>query len=323
MQDLYRDGYARGLDFMAITDHSFGRESRGSLKERIDEICYEADRFNRPGEFVTIPAGETHYLPVMHMNIYFNKADPDGIFELVNSLSESTRTLRKQWKEMNANQLSASVNPYWDAVKADIHRQDVLLFPHHTMWLGIKPFVYPDNIRVIEVYSTHGTSEIRNQDDIPVSLRMKSGRLKGEPEQKCSARELLDDGMHLGFVGGSDNHDGQVGFDAITGVFTSELSRESLFQAIYNKHCYATSSNRSLFEINQTDMGYHILVAGDGEIDTVELICNGENMLKDTGFSGRVIEFDWTPPHAVKGYFYVKVTMEDGHESAWSSPVWF
>jgi len=323
LQDVYRDGYARGLDFVAITDHGFGRNERGTLEERIQEICREAERFNRPGEFIAIPAGETHYLPVMHMNMFFDVADPDKILTLANSIDEVTKDLRKNWKNMNPDQLAEGVIPYWDVFKNEAHNNHSLAFPHHTMWLGIKPFIDEERTRVIEIYSIHGTSEIRDQEKTPKSLQMKPDRMKGDPDQKFSAREILDDGIRLGFVGGSDSHEGQAGYNAITGVFVNELNRSSIIQGIYNKECYATSSNRTLINVEENKPGYKCIIAGDGELDVVQVICNGEVVFEPENISGRVCEFDWIPPAPPVGYFYVKVILEKGHEAAWSSPVWF
>jgi hypothetical protein len=322
LQDVYRDGYARGLDFVAITDHGFGRNERGTLEERIQEICREADRFNRPGEFIAIPAGETHYMPVMHMNMFFDEADPEKILYLANSINEVTKDLRSNWKNMSPEELSEGVVPYWDLFKSEVYNKNSLVFPHHTMWLGIKPFLDAERTRVIEIYSVHGTSEIRDQQNTPKPLQMKPDRIKGDLDRKFSAREILNDGIRLGFVGGSDSHEGQAGYDAITGVYAEELNRKSIIQGIYNKECYATSSNRSLIQVAQKETGYTCLVAGDGTIDIVQVICNGEVVYEPENLSGRICEFDWTPPEPKRGYFYVKVLLEDGHEAAWSNPVW-
>jgi hypothetical protein len=322
LQDIYRDGYARGLDFLAITDHGFGRNDRGTLAERIGEICREADRFNKPGKFVTIPAGETHYLPVMHMNMYFDESNPDKMLSLVNSIDNITKDLRKNWNDLSSEELTQGVVPYWDVFKSEIYNEHTLVFPHHTMWLGIKPFLDAEHTRVIEVYSVHGTSEIRNQKNTPNALQMKPDRMEGDPSQKFSAREILNDGMRLGFVGGSDSHEGQAGYNAITGVYANALNRRAIIKGIYDKECYATSSNRTLIIIEKKENGFECTVAGDGILDDVEVIQNGDVAFKPDNISGRICKFEWTPPEPWDGYFYVKAILEERHEAAWSSPVW-
>jgi hypothetical protein len=272
LQDVYRDGYARGLDFVAITDHGFGRNDRGTLAERIKEICREADRFNRPDQFIAIPAGETHYMPLMHMNMYFEESDPEKMLSLAGSIDRITKDLRKNWKDMSPDELAKGVIPYWDIFKQEINDKHNLVFPHHTMWLGIKPFIDKDRTRVIEIYSVHGTSEIRDQSNTPEPLQMKPDRIIGDPDRKFSAREILNDGIRLGFVGGSDSHEGQAGYNAITGVYANALTRNSIISGIYDKECYATSSNRTLIIIEPEGSKYNITVAGDGELDLVEVI---------------------------------------------------
>ena len=321
LQDLYRDGYARGLDFVAITDHNFGRGARGTREERIREICAEAERFNLPGKFVSIPAGETHFFPLMHVNFYFDRADPDYMIDLVNSIDEVTENLGREWQDKSVHQLMKDVEPYWEIFDNEPYAGNTLVIPHHTMWWGIKPFINADRMKLIEIYSTHGTSEVRDQKNVPDPLKMEPGRLQGDPERKFSARELLDENMPIGFVGGSDNHSGQSGFNAITGVYGEELTRKTLVSYLYEKDCYATTSNRTLITIEPAGDEYFISVAGDGDIDVVEVISNGETMYQSAHKPGRILEFQWTPRQP-EGYFYIRVYLNDGHEAAWSSPVW-
>lgn len=119
---------------------------------------------------------------------------------------------------MSPDELVKGVIPYWDIFKREINEKHNLVFPHHTMWLGIKPFIDKDLTRVIEIYFVHGTSEIRDQSNTPGPLKMKPDRIKGNRDQKFSAREILNDGIRLGFVGGSDSHEGQAGYIAVTGI---------------------------------------------------------------------------------------------------------
>jgi hypothetical protein len=245
------------------------------------------------------------------------------MLELVDSIDVITKSIRKNWKSMTTDQLADEVVPYWDLLKSEVYENHTLAFPHHTMWVGIKPFLDAERTRVIEVYSTHGTSEIRDQKDTPKPLRMKPGRIKGDPDRKFSVREILNDGMRIGFVGGSDSHDGQAGYNAITGVYCTELSRSGIIHSIYEKECYATSSNRTLISVKPQGKIYHCSIAGDGELDKVEVIYNGKTVYEPGNLSGRTIQFDWTPPEPAEGYFYIRVLLNDGKEAAWSSPVWY
>ncbi|HLF33577.1 MAG TPA: hypothetical protein VI583_05045 [Cyclobacteriaceae bacterium] len=323
LQDLYRDGYARGLDFTAITDHGFGRGNRGSLEERITEICVESDRFNRPGKYITIPAGETHYFPIMHMNFYFDRSDTSHILSLLREVNQATEDgLGKIWQNMPDENLSLEAQLYWDVFRQQQYSTNTLAFPHHTMWLGIKPFLDPERMRVIEIFSIHGSSEFRIQDIIPQPLRMKADRIAGNQDRKFPVIELLNEGMHLGFAGGSDNHDGQTGFNAITAIYSNELSRKAIIDALYDQRCYATSANRTLIDINKKDSIYHCTVNGDGKIDLVEIVADGTVVYRNEAIDESRVEFDWEPINPDSEYFYLRVTLDGGHEAAWSSPVW-
>jgi hypothetical protein len=128
--------------------------------------------------------------------------------------------------------------------------------------------------------------------------------------------------MHLGFAGGSDNHDGQTGINAITAIYANELSRKAIIDAMYDQRCYATSSNRTLIDINKKDSVYQCAVYGDGKIDRVEIIADGTIVYRYEAINESQVVFDWQPRNPDSEYFYLRVTLDDGHEAAWSSPVW-
>ena len=75
--------------------------------------------------------------------------------------------------------------------------------------------------------------------------------------------------------------------------------------------------------LEEKEDGFECTVAGDGEIDDVQVIYNGDIAFIPDSISGRICKFEWAPPEPRKGYFYVKAILDDGHEAAWSSPVWF
>jgi len=322
-EDVYRDAYARGHDFVALTDHSFGRAARGSLSERLARLCEVADRFNRPGKFVTIPAGETHYLPGTHMNLYFAKGSPARIERLHKAMNAA----RPEHKVLKAGPevRAASVKDYWAALSGPDFGRLPLAFPHHTMWIGLKEFAHRDRMRVIEIHSTHGSSETRDQSDISEKMRMKKWRHEaGKPDQKYSVRELLADGYEVGFVGGSDSHAGQPGTHALTAVWTDKLTREAVLEAIHAQRCYATSGNRTLLQLRvDKDDAFLMLVAGDGPFDRVEMVHNGKvtRIVPASEHPDFIQSADWRPEILTPGYYYLRAILADGG-LAWSSPVW-
>jgi hypothetical protein len=302
------------------------------MKERLQTLCETAEEYNRPGEFVTIPAGETHYFPNTHMNLYFKEADPKRMKTLLDRLNEAdirnvgidTPEDRKKTSEL-----------YWKAFDHSGYQKYPLVFPHHTMWQGVSQLTNDKRQRTIEVISTHGSSEIRNQADVPGPLRMKEWRRNDfDSTLQYSVREMLDEGYYLGMVGGSDNHNGQAGADALTAVYASDLTRNAVLEAIYNRHTYATSANRAFmdFRIDELRQGQRgkqksgrvvsCRVAGDSPIQKIEVINNGRPIHTVKGKNRNTGTFRYPlPENQDSGYFYIRTTME-GSEAVWSSPIW-
>lgn len=329
LADLYRDGYARGLDFIAVTDHGFGRAARGSLEERLQATCAAVERFHRPGRYVIIPAGETHYLPNTHVNLYFAEVDPGRMLDVASRLSDA-RPKRADCRTPEGRR--EAVGPYWQVLAGRRRGRFPLAFPHHSMWVGYPEFTNAGRQRVIEIFSTHGTSEIRDQAEIPKRLRMKDWRLAdGRPDQKYSVREVLGEGHRLGFVGGSDDHSGQPAASALTAVWAPRLSRRSVMEAMHGRSCYATSANRTIIRLSGdarmgTTVGAGRLrltgsVAPDGELKRLEVVADGRPAELQVGRGRGVFDFSWTPAGPPPEYGYIRVTLNDA-EAAWSSPVW-
>ena len=137
----------------------------------------------------------------------------------------------------------------------------------------------------------------------------------------------------------------------LTAINCVEYSRDALFQALYNRSCYATTGARILvsFNIAGKPMGseistktkpglafnryIHGFVAGTDIIEEVIIYRNGRILeTLSNGTDYLKIEFDdsepldkivvtsqFSPtPHA---FYYLKVIQKDGH-IAWASPIW-
>jgi hypothetical protein len=235
---------------------------------------------------------------------------------------------------MSAAALQDIAGRYWEVLNRPEWSKFPLVFSHHTMWQGIDAYINDDRQRLLEIYSQHGSSETREPAATPHRLRMSDFKTQGDPPGKYGAREVLNGGHHLGFTGGSDNHQGQPGADAITAVLTPSLARSDLMEALYERRCYATSGNRTLIEFfaGHTAMGgtmkseansmLYCFVAGDGIIDRVEIIGNGHPIYSCEPAGKKVISFGWPVPSHSAGYYYVRVLLNNGTEAAWSSPIW-
>ena len=169
-----------------------------------------------------------------------------------------------------------------------------------------------------------------------------------------TVREGLGKGLRFGFVGATDTNIARPGsftaqekrqrLPGLTAVFAPALERESIYNAIRQRRCYATLGGRPIlrFSINGAFMGEslrlaradvvkHIVcdVAGTAYLARVEVIKNGEPFFQfvttDTGVHNRAHdyreEFPDTNPSQAGDYYYLRVQQFDG-ALAWSSPIW-
>lgn len=218
----------------------------------------------------------------------------------------------------------------------------------------------PEFERVVEIYNAWGSSECTEQEGNlrPITFNGKKG-MKGNPEgsiQKALAKNCrfgfiaggLDDrGLFWGFFEGD-----QVQYSpGLTAIMAKSHNRESLVEALYARHCYATTGKRIIIgmDIAGNGMGSELetkvkpglvvnrhiagFVAGTTSIERVEIIRNGD-VIKT--FTPKEPSFDFTfddledlrnvlldggegkPPFV---YYYLRVLQADAH-MAWGSPIW-
>lgn len=337
----YRDTY--GYDFAALTDHDYldGIELSNS---ELKMIWNHADRFTRDGKFLawyayewTSPAiaahaGEGATVGEGHRHVLY----PSQAGPLVGYGDPDSNTGAKLLDKLRG-------------VRA-------LVIPHHTSWSGTDWDAHDERLqRVVEIVSTHGRFEYPGNK--PIGYR----RDHIHPEKTALA--ALNRGYKLGFVGGSDSHglrwhaielDGRakhiphgtrVGYkeDAyrtgMTAILSETLDRESLFQGLSDRRCYATSGVPIVldFRVNGSLMGTEIAtrsqpklsirVEGTGPIRSMEIIRSGQvfggmQMLPGEGISHASFELeDAILVPGESAYYYLRVLQEDGN-MAWSSPIW-
>jgi hypothetical protein len=143
-------------------------------------------------------------------------------------------------------------------------------------------------------------------------------------------------GHILGVVAGSDGHIAASGFpQGVAAILAPELTRDALFDALLNRHTYATTHGDIILhffadgEMQGTVLSARDSVELSGEIESksgaislVELVDNGEAVAGWEPEQGSSLRFErmqqiGEEPH----FFYVRVTLDNGHR-AWSSPVW-
>ncbi|MCX7017780.1 MAG: CehA/McbA family metallohydrolase [bacterium] len=309
---MRRDEYA--MDFASLTDHDtfVGSSLHPSEWEQIKEIT---EHFNEPGRFATLFGYEWTTLRTPkgsgHMCVYSTKRDMP-LMDHTDPEFENAAKLTARAKQLGC-----------------------ICIPHHIGWTGVvweqfDPAVVP----VAEIVSVHGAYEFMGNR--PIAHR---GGIKG-----CFIQDGLARGLRFGLIGGTDCHGllWQHGvcwkrdpFAAgLACVLAPELSRESVFDAIRNRRCYATSGvrMRMVFEINGRVMGetfesadpHSILIEFDSEspVQWIELVRNNAT-LHSFGAEGHRSTFRWedkNPPPGTSVYF-ARITCRDGN-MAWSSPIW-
>lgn len=120
----------------------------------------------------------------------------------------------------------------------------------------------------------------------------------------------LKNGNHIGFVGGSDNHQGHPGYSStsiniaeslngLTAAWAHTLSSDTIFSAILERKVYATTGERILmdFSVDDVDMGGLVankktrlvqgMVAGTGPLSKVE-VRRGDKIIYHENYVGNI-----------------------------------
>ena len=304
------------LDFCAPANHYGGRmdfaNEPGWERERaaaLDALWAEdvaaANRHYDPGEFVALVAFECAVGRYGHKNVYY-RGDTGAYIRGQDGLTPDDL-----WARLERQGLPA------------------ITIPHHPKFCGTTDWSYRNDRyqRLVEICSGWGISEAGGPNSVQAALAM---------------------GHQLGFVGGTDTHFGQPGRsphffgegNGLTGVYVSDVTRESLWDALQARRCYATTGARILLraEVNGVLMGGEVSdgraqvtahVIGTEPDYEVDVIRDGAVVHTETagGFEHRLV---WDDPDPTAGrergsqrpvYYYVRVRQPDRHQ-AWSSPVW-
>jgi hypothetical protein len=323
--------YVSGLDWVAAADHvSNGRCDFSKWKEQQTA----ANLYDDAAAFVTLPAYEASLKGGAggDNNVYMSRF-PDTFVDAYED---------------------GDVKTLCDELADKLPRDEFFVVPHHTTRKKkhgeIPDEIYPgaDTMPVIEVHSKWGTSEYRGNPN----------PLKEIHDGPSYATDLLNRGLKLGFIAGTDTHatmpsgggqePGHIDrLPGLTAVRCREFARRTVFDALRHRQCYAASHERILMHgsiagrafgetLQLTDLTtppkIDILVAGKSHIVRVDLVRNGETI--HTVFPGcwstHVIYEDdseledvWIASKHQKHfiYYYVRVTCESDAQ-AWSSPVW-
>ncbi len=322
--------YARdvaGLDVVSLTDHDHWGENFLDENPKLWEVIrHNVERFHDPGKFVTLLGYEWTSWIHGHRHVIYFKNEGE-VLSMLESRYETPAQL-------------------WNALKG----KSALTFAHHsaggpvsTNWAyRPDPAIEP----VTEIVSIHGSSEATD-----------SPGLIYNPLSGNFVRDVLDAGMQFGFIGSSDSHDGHPGQaqlassggSGLAAVFSEELSRVGIRNALLARNVYATTGARIWLEveIDGHPMGSSIpFENGEGGEDSrdtssgeqsklqrlhIYVVAESPLMLIDIVRSGSFAtihlqgELEWTedreiPPLQDGEYLYIRVIQRD-LGAAWSSPI--
>ena len=319
-----------GLDFTAVT-----KTMGNTLWDKDKKLFKE---YNRPYEFVTVPAHEI-YFRTGHKNVFY--------------LDEG------QMEPYDLEEIGQDVSNLWGA----LDKRNVMAISHHpnthsetdpdTSWHPLdKSTINGKYERLIEICQSRGSFE---KDQVAAEVYFGGFG--------SSIRDVLGAGFRLGFVGGTDSHRGRPGSPltnlsgldaessitgAITGVIAKELTRESIWEALWARRCYATTCTRMLldFKVNGVMMGQEIDLneqnrdefkqreiavrgVGTSELSRVVVVRNGAEVFEQA-VEGTEAEIRWKDGESLAdivdgdiagAYYYAKVYQEDGNVG-WASPLW-
>ena len=320
--DEYYD-FARevaALDFCAVSDHAF---------EMTEEMWAHSkavtNRFNRPGRFVTFNAYEwsgTANVGGDH-NVYWLDEDPP-IYRSKTAYNELNPQLYH-----GPYPKVGHIEDVFANLQNRLRDKNVFCIPHRGGRAGNPKWHNPKVQRLIEIYSEH---------------------FRSEPW----AAEFLKKGHRVGIMASSDNHYGNPGYGylkrggntgstfepeevgmGLIAVYAERLTRKSIFTALYDRHCYATSGDRIIleFKANGRIMGseiksvespvFAVSAVGTADISRVEINKNGEIVFTAEP-NKRHFELSWRDKDFDKSqtsFYYVRI-FQSSNEEAISSPIW-
>ncbi|NHJ26136.1 MAG: DUF3604 domain-containing protein [Candidatus Lokiarchaeota archaeon] len=338
-----------GLDFGTTTEHDHKWET---TDEDFAELKRINEEFNS-NEFITLFGYEWGYWYTGYgdLCVYFS----DSKLPILRSDTNKYNSLEKLIKNLRA------------------YKDKVLLIAHHTaLRPGYRNWDHFDNSieKLVEIYSTWGNQEYPHDKGNPIPPRYKFfGYGKFAPkkgpiiEKKGSfVQDALARGYKLGFTAGGDDHfgiypsgpfnpDNGIYTSGIMAVWASELSRNSIWDALINRKCYGTTGPRVIieFEINNFFMGdiididnnptslqnrtIKLKIISPINIEKVEIIRNNsiyisqivnskilESNFLDSNHFEEIYQFHHNKKE--KFIFYYPRIHLSHNNMAWASPIW-
>ncbi|MGI6702091.1 MAG: DUF3604 domain-containing protein [Christensenellales bacterium] len=248
--NAYYARYVAMLDYYALTDHS---EIMYWQPSRYQKLMKSTNEANAPGKFAALNGIEWTNVQSGHYTLVFNG---DEIIHYPKLKPGRWSEIDKLWQELD--------------IYTDETGYKVLALPHHTtkrLYPQDWSLLNPKYVRYAEVTSTHGESLFQHHD--PLNIQ----GMDAPPKNNTYGTSIMDAlkmGHNLTLYASSDEHAGNPGHNlthagvnygihypqtgwavvtdkifpgGITAVRASELSREAVFDGLYNTRMYANSDH--------------------------------------------------------------------------------
>jgi Protein of unknown function (DUF3604) len=328
----------KAYNFIATSPFESQEETSNDTWKMISQNVVEFDESDR---FTTFLGFQWDGIPL-----------EEGLRQIIHSKEARPILRKKDAKYSTLKKIYKSFSP-----------KEIISIPTFTMGKGYEynfNDFQPEFERVVEIYNSWGSSEVTKKEGnvTPIASSDKSGI---QESAEGSIQKALLKNCRFGFVaGGLDDRGIYANFfeggqeqypPGLTAIIAPEHSRQALFDALYNRSCYATTGERIIVGLSlaSTPMGGEIstadkpglkinrhlsgYVAGTTTLKSVELIRNGKviTTFETDRYSLNFTYDDMAPlekvTHDAKDkkpafiYYYLRVTQIDGH-MAWSSPIW-
>jgi len=219
--------YSFARDFGAVDFSGWQGNDFEIDNNKWDKVRKKTQEYNEPGRFLTFLGYEWSGLTSGggDHNVFFLD-DNDKFYPSSNWLSEK--------EDMDNNDNAYPISELWNKLEG---RKDVMAIPHVGGRHANFDYYNQNLIKLIEVHSHHGTFD-------------------------WFALEAMKRKMKVGFVASSDDHTCRLGisyplcligskgptsFDVISGlvgVYSKDLTKKSIWEALTARRCYASTFNR-------------------------------------------------------------------------------
>jgi len=331
----FRDDKA--INFFATSCFESSEETSNEAWKHITQSVSEFDEGDRFSTFLGLQ--------------WVGSSPEEGVHHLI-YLKEGKQLLRK--KDNKYSTLSRIYKTF--------SPKELLSIPCFTMGKGyhynFEQF-NPEFERIVEIYNAWGSSECSEKEGNPCPIGPTSKKAIGEAAEG-SIVNALKNNCRFGFIAGGLDDRGiyatffdseqQQYFPGLTAIVAKEHSRNAIAEALYRRHCYATSGVRILlgYTIAGMPMGSELstaqkpglmvnrhlsgYVAGTEKLEKVEIIRNGA-VLHTFHPADHKLEFAYDDMDALEKvtlhsadktafiFYYMRIIQSDGH-MAWGSPIW-